>query len=236
MLTRESVMVVVSPGILRNRAFLQIGTIPARVCPWRGLHQRYEPFLNGWVTSHLEPVQVERRPQVLDLQVRGLGFGGAEVFHHLRSDQSRQQSEYHQHHQQFYQGKALGLVACLHLPHSAHVHSIYDNVDWLQRQVVNAQNRNQDRHDDPPNNNPEPDNQHWLQQGQHTLHRGSHLTIINIGQALQHRIQTASLLSHPDKVNGERRETSTVRQPGSQGSAPFNTLRHRCNTLLQYLV
>jgi hypothetical protein len=85
-LAGRAVVIVVTPGVLGDVFLLEIGPVPV-VDAGRLDRQRDEAFLGRRVTPDLEVEQVQPCAEFLDLQLRGVSLGAAQVFQDARADQ-----------------------------------------------------------------------------------------------------------------------------------------------------
>src|SRR5215469_8450177 len=95
-LARYPVDIGVAPRIDRNLLLLQIGSAPTRHAA-RRLDKGLQAFLLGRIVAHIEPVEIERPGDILDLDTRGIGACAAQVFHDLWCDEADQQAKNGEH-------------------------------------------------------------------------------------------------------------------------------------------
>src|SRR5216683_6303672 len=103
---RRAIQVDVAPGIVGNAATLQIGAVPGGHA-WRALNQRGQSFGGRRKPAGVEIEQFQRARETLQLNLRRLDLGFAEIVEHPRTDQAHDEADDGDHHQHFDQGKAL---------------------------------------------------------------------------------------------------------------------------------
>src|SRR5580698_1179354 len=105
-LSWRPVHIAVVPGIVGDIAALEIGPVPGGDARRRP-HQRGQAFRCRWKTAGVEIEQVERAPEALQLDLRRLDLGFAEIIQNAWTDQTHDQANNGNHHQHLDQRKTL---------------------------------------------------------------------------------------------------------------------------------
>src|SRR5580693_4435647 len=84
-LDRGPIDISVSPWIVRNDAAFQIRTVPL-LRTAGPLHQRDQAVAGSRIAAHVEVIKVERAGEALDLDLRRLDLGLAEIIEHPGTD------------------------------------------------------------------------------------------------------------------------------------------------------
>src|SRR5262245_26402713 len=77
-LSGRSIDVSIAPRIFGNHAPLQVWTVPRRDIPGR-LHERVEALGRRRIAANIEEIEIQRAGEALDLNLRRLALGLAEV-------------------------------------------------------------------------------------------------------------------------------------------------------------
>src|ERR1051326_1540566 len=109
-LTRGAILIRTSPGIVGNDAAFEIRSVPGRGSA-PPLCQRRETFRTRRIAPSVEIIEVERAAEALDLNLRRLHLGFAEVVDHARADQRHDQPDDRDDDQDFDQGEAALIAA-----------------------------------------------------------------------------------------------------------------------------
>src|SRR5262249_10946547 len=91
-LAGRPVDVGLTPGIVGDEAALEIRSVPG-LRPAGTLRQRGEPFRTRRIPSGVEIIEIERAAEALDLNLRRLHLGFAQIIDHARADQRHDQAD-----------------------------------------------------------------------------------------------------------------------------------------------
>ena len=101
----DAVLVFVAPRVLGQRRVLPVRAVPVRRARRRG-DQRLQAFRSGRVTADLELEQVERVADLVDFDLRGIGFRLFALADELAADDTHHDADQDQHDEDFDQGHA----------------------------------------------------------------------------------------------------------------------------------
>ena len=121
MLARLAVDVRPPPRIDQHFALPEVGSVPA-LGVGGTLDQGVKAVILGQVAADVQAIEIEGRAQALDLDLRGVGLGPAEVLQDLRHGDEGQQAQDGEHHQKLDQGEARGAATAGHLGVCVHGH------------------------------------------------------------------------------------------------------------------
>src|SRR3984957_15547931 len=115
-ISRCAVCVGMAPGIVRQDVALQVGSVPCCHAR-RALHQRREPLRRRRKAAGIEIEQVGRARKALQLNLRRLNLGLAEIVENARADQAHDQADDADDDQHLDQGKSplTGIMPALAL-------------------------------------------------------------------------------------------------------------------------
>src|SRR5262249_22742768 len=105
MLARRSIHIWLSPRIQRYVSALEVRTVPRRDAAG-GLHQDGKPLGARRIAPGVEIEEIERAREALDLNLRGLDLGFAEIVQHPRADQSHDHADDRDDDENFHQSEA----------------------------------------------------------------------------------------------------------------------------------
>src|SRR5439155_16306690 len=97
--------------------------------------------------------------------------------------------------------------------------------DGSQRDLVDREDREQDRENDERDDQAHAENDDRLEKADRSLELGAYLVFEGFGDLEKHFFEAPRLFTHPDHVDSERREGGVLAHADRDGPAAFHVLR-----------
>src|SRR3984957_14226307 len=209
-LAGRTVDVGLAPRIVRQLAALEIRAVPCGE-PAGRLDECGQAFRRRRITTGVEIEQLERAGEALDLDLRRLHLGVAQIVEHPRADQRHDEADDRDHDEDFDEGEAAlqslaRTPACglTRIPTDAFhgVPSLFFSSDDL----IDGKKRGHDRDDQAADHDADGDDRHRADDGDDTVEAALQLGLVEIGDAAGEYRELPGLLADAQHTNRHRRQ------------------------------